>query len=97
VGRIPHKEAPTPIYEYKAAKGENGCPHCADGFEVRQSLSAPRLEACPECGCAIVKVISPVGINTALPSVRANLSDSSLKKHGFTKLVNEGGGKFRKT
>lgn len=97
VGSILREEVPTPIYEYRAAKGENGCPHCADGFEVRQSLSAPRLKTCSECGCAVAKVLSPVGINTALSSVRANLSDSNLKKHGFTKLVNEGGGRFRKT
>ncbi|MBM3120044.1 MAG: zinc ribbon domain-containing protein, partial [Chloroflexi bacterium] len=36
-----------PIYEYKA-DGE-GCEHCRDGFEVRQSISAKPLSKCPKC------------------------------------------------
>ncbi len=42
-----------------------------------------------------MRLISACGISTQM-SERAMLSDKNLKAKGFTKLVNEGGGKFRK-
>ena len=85
-----------PIYEYRAAQGEAGCAHCANGFEIKQSIADPKLTKCPECGGRIVRPICAVGLNTKVPSTRTTLSDSNLKKHGFTKLINEGDGKLRK-
>jgi len=41
------------------------------------------------------RLISACGICT-LPSERALLSDRNLKAKGFTKLVNEGDGRFRR-
>jgi predicted nucleic acid-binding Zn ribbon protein len=55
----------------------------------------PPLTVCPACGGAVVRMISRCGVCTRR-SGRAMLSDKNLKAKGFTKLVNEGGGKFRK-
>ncbi len=84
-----------PTYEYVAKNEQKACEHCRSRFEVRQSMSATPLKRCPECGAAVVRVISACGICTS-PSGRSMLSDKNLKAKGFTKLVNEGGGKFRK-
>jgi putative FmdB family regulatory protein len=83
-----------PTYEYQATDPASGCPHCRAKFEVRQSMRDEPLTKCPECGVAIVRLISACGISTQ--SERGMLSDNNLKRHGFTKLVNEGGGEFRK-
>lgn len=85
-----------PIYEYQATDAGKGCPHCRAPFEVRQSMSDAPLERCPECGKPVHRLISACRVDTR-PSARSQLSDKNLKRLGFTKLVNEGGGKFRKT
>ncbi len=84
-----------PIYEYQSKDSERACDHCRDRFEVRQSMSDDPLTRCPQCQGPIERVISRCGISTQM-SERSMLSDRNLKKKGFTKLVNEGGGKFRK-
>lgn len=84
-----------PTYQYIAVKPEESCPHCRDGFETRQNMSDPPLKQCPRCNYDIRRVITAVGISTR-KSTRSLLSDENIKKHGFTKLVNEGDGKFRK-
>jgi hypothetical protein len=53
------------------------------------------LSVCPACGGAVERLISLCSMS-ASPSTRSMLSDKNLKQKGFTKLVNEGGGKFRK-
>jgi hypothetical protein len=60
---------------------------------VFQKISEAALTACPECGKPVVRLLH------ATPTVRDSsdkkiLSDENLKKHGFKKLVNAGGGKF---
>ncbi|NLE57666.1 MAG: zinc ribbon domain-containing protein [Planctomycetes bacterium] len=85
-----------PNYEYHAKEVEKACDHCRDRFEVRQSMSDEPLTACPKCGNAVERVISLCTVSTA-QSVKSMLSDKNLKSKGFTKLVNEGGGRFRKT
>ncbi len=84
-----------PIYEYQAKEKGRSCAQCKSRFEVRQSMADEPLKACPKCGAPVERVIASVGISTHGFSKRL-LTDKSLKKHGFTKLVNEGGGKFRK-
>jgi putative FmdB family regulatory protein len=85
-----------PIYEYQVAEGAKGCGHCSAPFEVRQRMSDAPLAACPECGAKVVRLVSACAVDTK-PSPKSQLSDKNLKRLGFTKLVNEGGGKFRKT
>jgi putative FmdB family regulatory protein len=83
-----------PTYCYEAA-GEDGCPHCLEGFDVVQSMKDDPLEACPRCGASVRRAVTAPYVNTR-PSSKSILRDDNLKRHGFTKLVNEGGGKFRK-
>lgn len=84
-----------PTYEYQAENLQQSCEYCRQRFEVRQSIHDEPLKACPRCGGQVTRLISLVGICT-LPSERSLLSDKNLKAKGFTKLVNEGDGRFRK-
>lgn len=84
-----------PTYEYQAVDLDGACERCRQPFEVRQSMRDEPLTRCPQCGRQVTRLISRCGISTA-PSTRSLLSDKNLKAKGFTKLVNEGGGKFRK-
>ena len=54
------------------------------------------FEVCPDCGVRVRRLLSVCSVDTK-PSTKSQLSDKNLKRLGFTKLVNEGGGKFRKT
>jgi putative FmdB family regulatory protein len=84
-----------PTYIYEPVDEKQCCDTCCDGFEVEQSMKEKPLASCPHCGSAVRRVITSVNISTS-PSTKSLLSDKNLKKHGFTKLVNEGEGKFRK-
>ncbi len=84
-----------PIYEYQANDAAAGCEHCRRGFEVRQAMADPPLKTCPKCDGPVRRIISRTSVGTT-PSTKSVLSDKNIKKHGFTKLVNEGEGKFRK-
>lgn len=84
-----------PTYEYQTRNPRKACDHCRQRFEVHQSMRDEPLTACPQCGRPIERLISACGISTR-PSEKSLLSDKNLKAKGFTKLVNEGGGKFRK-
>ena len=84
-----------PIYEYQTKDPAASCYRCREPFDVRQSMSDDPLEVCPECGHPVQRLISLPSISTT-QSTKSMLSDKNLKAKGFTKLVNEGGGKFRK-
>ncbi|MEP0843882.1 MAG: zinc ribbon domain-containing protein [Phycisphaerae bacterium] len=84
-----------PTYEYQAVEPDSGCDRCRTRFEFRQSIHDEPLKACPVCGRPVRKLVSLTGVSTQ-PSVKSMLSDRNLKAKGFTKLVNEGGGRFRK-
>ena len=85
-----------PVYEYQAKNPESAsCYRCREGFDFIQSMSDAPLTTCPECGQPIERLISVCSVSTT-QSTRSMLSDKNLKAKGFTKLVNEGGGKFRK-
>ncbi|RJP23853.1 MAG: hypothetical protein C4520_05270 [Candidatus Abyssobacteria bacterium SURF_5] len=83
-----------PTYIYKARNG--GCSFCKKSFEQKQGIQEAPLSICPQCGAAIERVICAPNLMTGR-SEKSILSDGNLQKHGFTKLINEGGGKFRKT
>ena len=80
-----------PIYEYKVAEGNGGCPHCSDSFECLRKLSDPPLETCPECGAPVVKQIS----SHAVGGSQSGLDDRA-KSAGFHKLERLGKGEYEK-
>jgi len=84
-----------PTYEYQAVEPANGCRMCRERFDVQQAMRALPLAKCPACGAAVQRMVSAFQVSTA-QSTKTVLSDHNLKAKGFTKLVNEGGGKFRK-
>jgi putative FmdB family regulatory protein len=81
-----------PIYEYAAVA--KGCPHCEGHFDVLQKLSEATLTQCPECGAAVVRVISAPSI--AVGSAHT-LKESHAAKHGFTQYRRAGNGVYEKT
>ena len=84
-----------PTYEYQTTAADGACDMCRARFEIQQSMRAAPLVRCPQCGGPIERLISRCGISTQV-SEKTMLSDKNLKEKGFTKLVNEGEGKFRK-
>ncbi len=84
-----------PTYDYIAVDTAKACDHCRAGFEIRQSMSDDALVKCPKCENPIRRVIGAVGICTQ-KSTKSLLSDDNIKRHGFTKLVKEDEGKYRK-
>ena len=85
-----------PTYEYRTTGEGKGCAHCRKGFDAVQRMSEEPLTTCPTCGGAVARAITGCAMCTG-QSDQSKLSDGNLKRLGFNKLVNEGGGKFRKT
>jgi len=83
-----------PTYEYQSMDIATACDKCREPFEAQQTMRDEPLTACPACGKPIRRLVSTFGVSTAASS-KSMLSDKNLKAKGFTKLVNEGGGKFR--
>ncbi len=82
-----------PLYTYRAKEAGKSCDTCRESLEVFQGIKENPVEICPDCGNPVVRIFH------ATPTVRDSsekklLSDDNLKKHGFKKLVNRGGGKF---
>jgi putative FmdB family regulatory protein len=73
-----------PIYEYEHLKKP-----CTLGqvFDLKQSLTDDPLEACPQCGGSVKKIISHTNISRPK-------SDGELRDLGFTKLVKRDDGVY---
>jgi putative FmdB family regulatory protein len=82
-----------PIYVYQAKNTEKSCEHCREEWEIFQKISEDALTLCPNCHNEIHRIITTVGFKEGKKYL---LTDENIKKKGFTKLVNEGNGKFRK-
>ncbi|HEY9070929.1 MAG TPA: zinc ribbon domain-containing protein [Candidatus Ozemobacteraceae bacterium] len=82
-----------PTYTYRARSPEAACDTCRECYEVIQRMSEEALTVCPSCGAEIVRFMhaTPTVRDTSTKNI---LSDDNLKKHGFKKLVNRGGGKY---
>ncbi len=85
-----------PIYEYQAKDPAESCPYCVEPFEFRHGMHDPPLDSCPKCSRPVARVVSMCRVDTH-SNPKNQLSDKNLKRLGFSKLVNEGEGKFRKT
>ncbi|TVS12358.1 MAG: zinc ribbon domain-containing protein [Wenzhouxiangella sp.] len=82
-----------PFYEY-ACSTSAGCDHCRPGLTVLQRLSDPGLQACPECGAPLRRVISPPNV---VSGQAHKLKTSSIEKAGFTQYRKIGQGVYEKT
>ena len=78
-----------PIYEYKAVS--HGCKYCRRRFEVRQKMTEPPLEKCPQCGAPVVKQISAPAVGRSQSGF-----DDRAKAAGFHKLKRTGKGEYEK-
>ena len=78
-----------PLYVYEA-KGK-GCAHCANGFEVSQSIRDEKLTVCPDCGAPVVRVIQA----PALGHSRTDLNYRA-KRAGFHSLKKVCKGEYEK-
>ena len=85
-----------PNYVYEHVEVEKGCDACTAGIEVFHGLSEAGPEKCPHCGAKLRRRLTAPNIGGRWTS-KTTLSDANLKRHGFKKLHNEGGGKFRVT
>lgn len=81
-----------PIYEYAPVSG--ACDRCSGRFDVMQSLRDPELEACPECGQAVRRVISAPTIASGGSHL---LREGHFSKHGFTQYRRVEKGHYEKT
>jgi putative FmdB family regulatory protein len=82
-----------PFYTYKARDPQQSCDYCRESFEVFQKIHEETYEICPECENPVTRIMHPAA-QVKGDSTKKLLSDDNLKKHGFKKLVNTGGGKF---
>ncbi len=74
-----------PVYEYEHQ--EEGSCALGQCFELSQSIYSAPFRRCPECGQAVRKLVSLVGISTPK-------TNSDLKSMGFTKLVRRDNGVY---
>lgn len=86
-----------PIYQYQPIESLAGCGFCKNGFEIMQSMKDESLAKCPICGTVIRRIITATNINTKIKGSKSMMSDKNLKRLGFTKLIKEGKGRYRKT
>jgi len=80
-----------PIYEYAAVA--KGCAYCEAHFDLLQKLRDDPLTQCPQCGAAVMRVISA-------PSVAVGgahlLKESHAEKRGFTQYRRSSKGVYEK-
>ena len=80
-----------PFYRYQATDETNVCLHCGDGFEIRQGVSDPALDACPWCGAPVGRVPSAMAIGFSQSGL-----DDRAKSLGFSKLERIGKGEYER-
>ena len=79
-----------PIYEY--APTSCHCDKCQGLFELRQSISEPKLTTCPTCGQPCERRISRVALGG-----NWSLSESKIKNSGLTQYKKAGDGVYERT
>lgn len=80
-----------PIYEYQAKDEAASCDHCRRPFELLQSISDKPLANCPQCGAAVIRLISPAAVGGSKSGF-----DRRAKNAGFHKLVKADKGVYEK-
>ncbi len=80
-----------PIYEYEAKDSKKCCDHCRESFELMQKISDAALTHCPECGAALIKLISTHSVGASQTGF-----DDRAKSAGFSKLKKTSKGEYEK-
>lgn len=85
-----------PTYVYAVVNPDGSDGEC---FEVVQRMADAPLTKHPKSGRPVRRVVQAPNIAGAWTdaSTKSKLSDKNLDRLGFTKYVNQGGGKFEKT
>ena len=85
-----------PIYVYETVREDGG-----DGeiFEFFQSIRDEPLQVHPDTGVPIRRIPARTSIGGLWSdgAMKQSISDSKLAKHGFTKYVKSGDGRYEKT
>jgi putative FmdB family regulatory protein len=81
-----------PLYEYAPDSGS--CEVCRGRFEVLQTMDAPPLAQCPQCGAACHRVLSTFAPQSGKSHL---LSPQNLAAKGFTQYRKAGDGVYEKT
>lgn len=84
-----------PTYVYQAAEPEHGCPSCSGSFELWQRMADEPLSACPQCQAPVRRLIQAAFFSRQQFSGKPP-SDSKLEQLGFTKIVKDDDGKYKK-
>lgn len=81
-----------PIYVYEVVG-------TGEVFEISQRLDEPRLTVHPVSGEPVRRVVTAPNLTLKHSdgANRTKLGDNNLAKHGFTKYVKAGGGRYVKT
>ncbi len=80
-----------PVYEYRHTEGYGE--GCQEVVEIVHSMSEPNYETCPVCHKPIRKMLSRLN---SISSEKDKLSDSNLKRNGFSKYVKSSDGTYEK-
>ena len=85
-----------PIYVYESIVEEGQEP---EEFEFFQNMSDPVLDKHPDTGVRIRRIPARTSIGGMWSdgAMKNSISDNKLAKHGFTKYVKSGDGKYEKT
>jgi putative FmdB family regulatory protein len=82
-----------PTYTYRAVSPEQSCDHCVDSFDVRQSMSDPRLEQCEHCKHPIHRIIASVGYVRGI-HFGDTMTPERFRAGGLRRLVKDDNGKY---
>ena len=80
-----------PLYVYEAKEKGKSCAKCRGGFEVVQSIKDDRLEVCPDCGQAVIRVIQAPWLNHSKTDLHYR-----AKRAGFHTLKKVSKGEYEK-
>jgi len=80
-----------PIYVYEAADSGRSCDRCRGGFEIRQSINDPKIEHCPTCGAAVIRVVQAPGLGHSKTDLHYR-----AKRAGFHSLKRVQKGEYEK-
>jgi putative FmdB family regulatory protein len=83
-----------PIYEYRRSDTATGCATCTPGFDRLQRMSDADLSHCPDCGAAVMRVISAPSL--AIGGAHL-IKEKKVGDAGFTQYRKIGKGVYEKT